>query len=71
MSQTVPVAASSNAYSAVPVYNGTELAAQQNLVETGSGAMAATDQQRAIAEVQAALVIAADRKSTRLNSSHP
>ncbi|MBO4313953.1 MAG: hypothetical protein J5838_06620 [Desulfovibrio sp.] len=68
MSQTVPVAASSNAYSAVPVYNGTELAAQQNLVETGSGAMAATDQQRAIAEVQAALVIAAGRPRNELRA---
>ena len=68
MTQAIPATTDGNAYSAVPVYNGTELAAQQNLVETGSGAMATTDQQRAIAEVQAALVIAAGRPRNELRA---
>lgn len=49
-----------NAFTNVAVFTGTELAATQRQVEAPS-ALAAAEQQRSIAEVQASLVIAASR----------
>ena len=60
MSQTTAPSQNANAFADVQIYSGAELAVQQNQVQQG-GALASSDQQRAIAEVQAALVIAASR----------
>lgn len=56
-----------NAFTDVPVFTGQTLGASQRQVEAGTG-LAATDQQRAIAEVQAALVIAQSRPRNEVQS---